>query len=354
MNRSATKVDSPTVGPRAIRLQIGGMTCAACANRVEKKLNRLDGVTASVNYATEQAAVVAPSGVAVADIVAAVEQAGYTAAVPAAAERDEDRATEDTAWPWRLLVSAVLSVPVVVLAMVTPWQFDGWQWVSLALAAPVVTWGAWPFHRAAAVNLRHGAATMDTLVSMGVLAAVGWSLYALVFGDAGTIGMRHGFDFTVARGEGSRALYLEVAAGVTTFLLAGRYAEARSKRRAGAALRALLALGAKDVGVLRGGREQRIPLDRLVVGDVFVVRPGEKVATDGVVVDGTSAVDQSLLTGESVPVEVRPGSAVVGATVNVGGRLAVRATRIGAHTQLAQLARLVEQAQNGKAEVQRL
>ncbi|MDQ1674544.1 MAG: P-type Cu+ transporter, partial [Frankiaceae bacterium] len=283
-----------------------------------------------------------------------VEQAGYTAAVPAAAERDEDRATEDTAWPWRLLVSAVLSVPVVVLAMVTPWQFDGWQWVSLALAAPVVTWGAWPFHRAAAVNLRHGAATMDTLVSMGVLAAVGWSLYALVFGDAGTIGMRHGFDFTVARDEGYRALYLEVAAGVTTFLLAGRYAEARSKRRAGAALRALLALGAKDVGVVRDGREQRIPLDRLVVGDVFVVRPGEKVATDGVVVDGTSAVDESLLTGESVPVEVGPGSAVVGATVNVGGRLAVRATRIGADTQLAQLARLVEQAQNGKAEVQRL
>ncbi len=339
---------------RSVQLQIGGMTCVACANRVEKKLNRVDGVTASVNFATEQALVVAPLGITDAELVTVVEKTGYTAQLPqpsAAADADDP---DGTSRPWRLALSALLSVPVIALAMVPPWQFDGWQWVSLALAAPVVTWGAWPFHRAAAVNLRHGAASMDSLVSMGVLAAVGWSLYALLFGGAGMIGMRHGFDLTVGRDEGSRALYLEVAAGVTTFLLAGRYAEARAKRRAGSALRALLALGAKDVGVLRNGQEERIGLERLVVGDVFVVRPGEKVATDGLVVDGTSAVDESLLTGESVPVEVGPGAAVVGATVNVGGRLAVRATRVGADTQLAQLGRLVEQAQNGKAEVQRL
>lgn len=346
-----------------VELAITGMTCASCANRIERKLNKLDGVTATVNYATEKASVTFPGSVSTGDLVSTVEAAGYAAALPEppAAQGDADGADrEDPAdarlrdLRHRLLVSAVLSVPVVVLAMVPAWQFTSWQWLSLTLAAPVVVWGGAQFHRAAWTNLRHGATTMDTLVSVGTLAALAWSVYALFWGTAGEPGMVHPFELTVERSDGAGNIYLEAAAGVTTFLLAGRYVEARSKRRSSAALRALLELGAKDVAVLRGGREQRIPVEQLVVGDEFVVRPGEKVATDGSVVQGTSAVDASMVTGESVPVEVAPGDAVVGATVNAGGRLVVRATRVGADTQLAQMARLVEQAQNGKAQVQRL
>ncbi|WAL65360.1 heavy metal translocating P-type ATPase [Amycolatopsis cynarae] len=338
-----------------LELAIGGMTCASCAMRIEKKLNKLDGVTATVNYATEKADVTFPSGVDPHRLIEVVEAAGYTAVLPEPASEEAD-ADEDTTRPLRLrlVASAVLAVPVVVLAMVPALQFDYWQWVSLALATPVVTWGAWPFHRATWANLRHGSATMDTLISVGTLAAYLWSLCALLFGMAGMIGMRHSFEFTVQRGDGLANVYFEVAAGVTTFLLAGRYFEARSKRRAGAALRALLELGAKDVAVLRDGVETRIPASLLRVGDRFVVRPGEKIATDGVLEEGTSAVDAGLLTGESVPVEVGPGDPVVGATVNAGGRLVVRATRVGADTQLAQMARLVEAAQTGKARVQRL
>ncbi len=343
-----------------IELAIGGMTCASCAARVEKKLNKIDGVTATVNYATEKAKVSYAGGVTPEDLVATVERTGYTARLPARprpeAHPEPARGEGDGVLQLRhrLLVSAVLTVPVVLLAMVPALQFTSWQWLSLTLAAPVVVWGGWPFHRAAWTNLRHGAATMDTLVSLGTLAAFLWSLYALFLGTAGEPGMVHPFSLDLTRTDGSGDVYLEAAAGVTTFLLAGRFAEARSKRRAGAALRALLEMGAKDVTVLRGGTEQRIPVGRLSVGDLFVVRPGEKIATDGEVTEGASAVDTSLLTGEPVPVEVGPGDAVVGATVNAGGRLVVRATRIGAETQLAQMARLVEEAQNGKAEVQRL
>ncbi|WP_203801192.1 heavy metal translocating P-type ATPase [Paractinoplanes tereljensis] len=327
-----------------IELEIGGMTCASCASRIEKKLNRLDGVTATVNYATEKARATVSSSLTAADLIAVVEKTGYTATFDKPSEpRDGLRD--------RLLISAVLSVPVIVLAMVPAWQFDYWQWLSLVLAAPVVVYGGWPFHRAAFVNLRHGAATMDTLVSLGTLAAFGWSLWALFLGDAGMPGMTHPFSLTASDGD---AIYLEAAAGVTTFLLAGRYLEARAKRRAGDALRALLELGAKTVTVLRNGTEREIPAADLRVGDHFLVRPGEKVATDGVVLDGASALDLSLLTGESVPVEVRPGDPVTGATINAGGRLVVRATKVGADTQLAQMARLVEDAQNGKAAVQRL
>ena len=341
--------------PQDVELLIGGMTCASCANRVEKKLNKLDGVTATVNYATEKAKVSFGEGVTTDDLIATVEKTGYTAAVPQPA-RAEEPAEADTVRPLRtrLLVSTVLTVPVIALAMVPAWQFEYWQWLSLTLAAPVVVWGGLPFHRAAWTNLRHGAATMDTLVSLGTLAASGWSLYALFLGTAGVPGMTHPFELTIARTEGSGNIYLEAAAGVTTFILAGRYFEARSKRQAGAALRALLELGAKEVSVLRGGTERRIPVEQLGVGDLFVVRPGEKIAADGEVTEGSSAVDASMLTGESVPVEVGPGDAVSGATVNAGGRLVVRATRIGSETQLAQMARLVEEAQNGKAEVQRL
>ncbi|KKK04515.1 cation-translocating P-type ATPase [Micromonospora sp. HK10] len=346
------------VAPNRIELAIGGMTCASCAARIEKKLNRMDGVEATVNYATEKATVRYADQVTPADLIATVEQTGYTAVVPPppaqAAAQASTPVVELRGLRTRLWVSAVLTVPVIVLAMVPAWQFDYWQWLSLTLAAPVVVYGGLPFHRAAAINLRHGAATMDTLVSLGTLAAFGWSLWALFLGDAGMPGMVHPFEFDISRGGGAGNIYLEAAAGVTVFLLAGRYFEARSKRTAGAALRALLELGVKDVAVLRGDRETRIPVDQLAVGDRFVVRPGEKVATDGVVEDGTSAVDASMLTGESVPVEVGPGDAVVGATVNAGGRLVVRATRVGADTQLAQMARLVEQAQTGKAAVQRL
>jgi Cu+-exporting ATPase len=347
------------VAPNLIELAIGGMTCASCAARIEKKLNRMDGVEATVNYATEKATVRYADEVAPADLIATVEKTGYTAVVP---PPPSQAATEATAEPvdelrglrTRLWVSVVLTVPVIVLAMVPAWQFDYWQWLSLTLAAPVVAYGGLPFHRAAWINLRHGAATMDTLVSLGTLAAFGWSLWALFLGDAGMPGMTHPFRFDITRTDGAGNIYLEAAAGVTVFILAGRYFEARSKRTAGAALRALLELGARDVAVLRGAQETRIPVDQLVVGDRFVVRPGEKVATDGLVEEGTSAVDASMLTGESVPVEVGPGDTVVGATVNAGGRLVVRATRVGGDTQLAQMARLVEQAQTGKAAVQRL
>ncbi len=344
-----------------VELAITGMTCASCANRIERKLNKLDGVVATVNYATEKAKVTFPEAITPAQLVETVEQAGYAATLPrvptgsTTGEEGGDESIDPLLQ--RLVVSAALSLPVVVLAMVPAWQFDHWQWASLTLAAPVVVWGAWPFHRAAYRNARHGTSTMDTLVSMGVLAAFGWSLYALFLGTAGTPGMTHPFELTVARpapGAGSANIYLEAAAGVTTFILAGRWFEQRSKRRAGAALRALLEMGAKEVHVLRDGVELTIPADQLAVGDHFVVRPGEKVATDGEVTEGSSAVDESMLTGESVPVEVAPGSGVVGATVNAGGRLVVRATRVGSDTQLAQMARLVEDAQNGKAEVQRL
>ncbi|MFE4921791.1 heavy metal translocating P-type ATPase [Streptomyces sp. NPDC056661] len=404
---SATEAAAPAAASSKAELAIGGMTCASCAARIEKKLNRMDGVTATVNYATEKARVEFGAGTRLDDVIATVEKTGYTAqplqrpaptaaaspVPPPATERtppaDETRPTEkavtdaadtkdtvDATPParptvtadaadtdaagalsvlrQRLVVSAVLAAPVVLLAMVPAFQFDNWQWLSLTLAAPVVVWGGLPFHRASWTNLRHGAATMDTLVSIGTLAAFGWSLWALFFGDAGMTGMRHGFDFTVSRTEGSSTIYLEVAAGVITFILLGRYLEAKSKRKAGSALRALMHLGAKDVAVLQGGTEVRIPVDRLTVGDRFVVRPGEKIATDGAVVEGASAVDASMLTGESVPVEVGVGDAVTGATVNVSGRLVVRATWVGADTQLARMARLVEDAQNGKAAAQRL
>jgi Cu+-exporting ATPase len=343
-----------------IELAIGGMTCAACANRIERKLNKMAGVSASVNYATEKATVTYSPEIAPDALVATVEAAGYTARLPQPPtpegpdEQPDPAAAHVRDLRNRLLLSASLAVPVVVLAMVPAWQFTYWQWISLALAAPVVVWGALPFHRSAWTNLRHGAATMDTLVSMGTLAALLWSVYALLWGGAGTPGLTHPFTLTIQRGGGTDAIYLEVAAGVTVFILAGRYFEARAKRVAGAALRALLELGAKDVAVLRGSTEQRIPIDRLAVGDRFVVRPGEKVATDGEVIEGTSAVDVSMITGESVPAEVSLGSAVVGGCVNEGGRLLVRATRVGSDTQLARMAQLVEEAQSGKAAVQRL
>jgi Cu+-exporting ATPase len=338
-----------------VEISIGGMTCASCAARIERKLNKLDGVEASVNYATEKARVSYAGDLTPADLVKVVEDTGYTAELPTPEAAPEQPADDPArTLRQRLVTSTALAVPVIALAMIPALQFTYWQWLSLALAGPVVTYAAWPFHKAAWTNLKHGAATMDTLISLGVGAAFLWSLYALFLGTAGTPGMTHGFTFTVERMAGTGNIYLEVAAGVTTFILAGRYFEARSKRRAGAALQALLELGAKDVAVLRDGREVRIPTGRLAVGDRFVVRPGEKIATDGVVEEGSSAVDASMLTGESVPVEVRPGDAVVGATVNAGGRLVVRATRIGSDTQLAQMAKLVEDAQNGKAEVQRL
>ncbi|MFE0496755.1 heavy metal translocating P-type ATPase [Streptomyces albidoflavus] len=353
-----------------VELSVGGMTCASCAARVEKKLNRMPGVTATVNYATEKAKVAyEPSEeLGVADLIATVVRTGYTAEEirppepEPAPEAPKDGAEasgapgEDgtEALRQRFTVSAVLAAPVILLSMVPAFQFDHWQWLCLTLTAPVVVWGGLPFHRAAWTNLRHGATTMDTLVSVGTLAAFGWSLWALFLGHAGMPGMRHGFDLTASRADASSMIYLEVAAGVVTFLLLGRWLEARAKRRAGAALRALLELGAREATVVRDGREVRVPVARLVAGDRFTVRPGETIATDGRVLEGRSAVDTSLLTGESVPVDVAPGDQVTGATVNTGGRLTVEATRIGADTQLARMARLVEQAQNGKAAVQRL
>ncbi|MFE7747887.1 heavy metal translocating P-type ATPase [Streptomyces sp. NPDC057428] len=425
-----TASEAPAEETSETEFTIGGMTCASCAARVEKKLNRMDGVTATVNYATEKARVSFGAGTALEDLVSTVEKTGYTAqpvvrpapappppaggedAAPGASSTRQDgeggasgdpaavrpEDTSDTsdgaadgalaALRQRLLVSATLAVPVVLMAMVPALQFDNWQWLSLTLASPVVVWGGLPFHRAAWANLRHGAATMDTLVSLGTLAAFGWSLWALFLGDAGMPGMRHGFDLTVSRSDPSATIYLEVAAGVTAFLLLGRYLEARSKRKAGAALRALLHLGAKDVTVLRprtGGSpgtgrqpeaeappgatgqaasltdasaqdftEVRVPVGALLVGDRFVVRPGETIATDGTVVEGFSAVDVSMLTGESLPVDTSPGDSVAGGTLNASGRLVVEATRIGSDTQLARMARLVEDAQNGKASAQRL
>ncbi|AIA07126.1 heavy metal translocating P-type ATPase [Streptomyces noursei] len=356
-------------GATEVELAIGGMTCASCAARIEKKLNRMDGVEATVNYATEKAKVAFQDDVSVRDLIATVEATGYTAQEPAplvpaggdgtaggtggdtggTAETDPLRPLRQ-----RLVTAVALAVPVIVLAMVPALQFTYWQWLSLTLTAPVVTYAAWPFHRAAWTNARHGAATMDTLISVGTSAAFLWSLWALFFGTAGTPGMTHPFELTIARTDGAGNIYLEAAAGVTAFILAGRYFEARSKRKAGAALKALMELGAKDVTVVRDGREETVPIGQLRVGDRFLVRPGEKIATDGTVVDGASAVDASMLTGESVPVEVTAGDGVTGATLNVGGRLVVEATRIGADTQLARMAKLVEDAQNGKAAAQRL
>jgi Cu+-exporting ATPase len=344
-----------------VELPITGMTCASCANRIERRLNKLNGVSATVNYATEKATVAFDAAaVAPEQLVAAVQAAGYQATLPGPQPQRSTGEEPDEVDPTaqlreRLLVSLALMVPVLAMAMIGPLQFDNWQWLSLTLAAPVVTWGALPFHRAAWANLKHAAATMDTLISVGVLAAFGWSLYALFLGDAGMPGMRMGFDLIPSRGGGTNEIYLEVATAVTVFILAGRYFEARAKRHAGSALKALLELGAKDVAVLKAdGGERRIPIQELAVGDRFVVRPGEKIATDGIVEDGTSAVDQSLLTGEPVPVEKHPGDDVAGASVNAGGRLIVRATRVGADTALAQIAQLVTEAQTGKAPVQRL
>ncbi|MGC5545705.1 heavy metal translocating P-type ATPase, partial [Streptomyces griseus] len=374
---SATTAGTATgseAGTTAVELAIGGMTCASCAARIEKKLNRMDGVEATVNYATEKAKVTYQGAeVSVDDLIATVEATGYTARPPAppappassgsngtetagaagpAAESAEDDGL--TTLRRRLVTAVLLSVPVIAMAMVPALQFDYWQWLSLTLAAPVVTYGAWPFHRAAWTNAKHGAATMDTLISVGTSAAFLWSLWALFFGTAGMVGMTHPFELTIARSDGAGNIYLEAAAGVTAFILAGRYFEARSKRKAGAALKALMELGAKEVTVLRDGVETTIPTAALQVGDRFLVRPGEKIATDGTVVEGSSAVDASMLTGESVPVEVSAGDTVTGATLNAGGRLVVEATRVGADTQLARMARLVEDAQNGKASAQRL
>lgn len=343
-----------------LELLIGGMTCAACAARVEKKLNRVDGVTASVNYATEKATVHAPAALDPSMLVDVVEQTGYTAELAgddALAEADERASRELRRLWWRLLIAVVLTVPVVAMAMVPPLQFDYWGWVSLALTAPVFVYSAWPFHVSTFVNLRHRAVTMDTLITVGTTAAFVWSLTALLIGTAGHADMRHGFDFTLHLGGHGGELsdvYFEVVAGVITFVLLGRYLEKRSRRSAGAALRTLLELGAKDVAVIRGGTEVRIPVDRLRVNDEFVVRPGETIAADGTVTDGRSAVDASMLTGESVPVEVSPGDPVAGGTVNESGRLLVTTTRVGRDSQLARMAKLVEDAQSGKADVQRL
>jgi Cu+-exporting ATPase len=357
MNPTAT----PTDAQQTVALEIGGMTCASCAARIGKRLNKIEGVDAIVNYATERATITFPDTISTEELIGQIEAVGYTAALPRPAgtpaptgEEPSDADTPNRAIRDRLIGSTVLTIPVLALSMITPLQFNSWQWLTFALAWPVVLWGAWPFHRAAWMNLRHGAATMDTLISVGTLAAFGWSVYALFWGSAGMPNMKMSFSFTIERGGGQGEIYLEVASAVTVFILAGRYFESRAKRKSGAALRALLDMGAKDVAVLRDGVEVRIPVGQLSVGDRFVVRPGEKVATDGIVQEGSSAIDASLLTGESVPVEVEPGSPVTGATVNAGGRLIVQATRVGADTALAQIARLVTEAQNGKATVQRL
>jgi len=351
-----------TPATRTVALAIGGMTCASCAARIGKRLNKIDGVEAGVNYATEQATITFTDNTSLDELIGEIEAIGYTAELPRGPDITTDSGQnaddiEDTATRAlhiRLIGSTLLTIPVLVLSMITPLQFNNWQWLAFALAWPVVLWGAWPFHRAAWMNLRHGAATMDTLISVGTLAAFGWSVYALFWGTAGMPYMKMSFSFTIERGGGQGEIYLEVASAVTVFILAGRYFESRAKRRSGAALRALLDMGAKDVAVLRGGVEVRIAIGQLVVGDMFIARPGEKIATDGIVEEGSSAIDASLLTGESVPVEVAPGSPVTGATINSGGRLIVRATRVGGDTALAQIAKLVTEAQNGKATVQRL
>jgi len=362
MEPTMTTTSTITPATQTVALAIGGMTCASCAARIGKRLNKIDGVEAGVNYATEQATITFADNTTVDDLIGQIEAIGYTANVPYEAdtgsgstdrpEELEDAATR--ALRTRLIGSTLLTVPVLALSMITSLQFNSWQWLTFALAWPVVLWGAWPFHRAAWMNLRHGAATMDTLISVGTLAAFGWSVYALFWGTAGMPNMKMSFSLTIERGGGQGEIYLEVASAVTVFILSGRYFESKAKRRSGAALRALLDMGAKDVAVLHDGAEVRIPIGQLAVGDLFVVRPGEKVATDGVVEEGSSAIDASLLTGESVPVEVATGSPVTGATVNAGGRLIVRATRVGGDTALAQIARLVTEAQNGKATVQRL
>jgi len=338
-----------------VDLDIGGMTCTSCAMSIEKKLNKLPGVVATVNYATEKAHVVLPQGISVDRAIETVAETGYTASLPISdvggTAADDDR--ELRSLRQRVIISAILTIPVVLMAMVPSLQFDYWQWISLVLATPVVTWGAWPFHRATWANLRHGLVTMDTLISLGVIAAYAWSLYALFFGGAGMVGMTMDFAWLPSE-SGKVEIYFEVASAVTVFILLGRYLEVRAKARSGAALKALLTLGAKDVAVLRNGTETRILVTELAVGDNFIVRPGEKIATDGVVVEGESAVDNSLLTGEPVPIDVGPGDLVIGATINAGGRLIVRATEVGAQTQLARIARMVERAQTGKAPVQRL
>ncbi|MGJ6979731.1 heavy metal translocating P-type ATPase [Aestuariimicrobium soli] len=336
---------------QSIELDIDGMTCASCAARIEKKLSKVEGVDASVNYATERALVLAPTGLTAADLIAVVEKAGYGAHVP---EPDAVPVDHAAAYLRRLVVAAVFAVPVIALAMIPALQFDYWQWVSLALTLPVVTWAAWPFHKSAFVNARHGATTMDTLISMGTIAATLWSTYVLLFTSGGHPAFRHHFELSLSRHHAGTAIYFEAAVGIITFLLLGRFIEARSRRDAGASLRALLTMGAKEASVVRDGVEQRVPIAEVAVGDSFIVRPGEKIATDGEVLEGHSAVDASLVTGESVPVEVGPGSAVVGATINTSGRLLVRALAVGSDTQLSHIARLVEQAQTGKAAVQRL
>jgi P-type Cu+ transporter len=337
---------------QTIELDVQGMTCASCAARIEKKLNRLDGVNATVNYATEKATVHAGSGTTAQTLIATIERTGYSATLPAESPRDPD--VELRQLRRRLITTAALSLPVMLIAMVPAWQFPWWQWISFAMTCVIVTWGAWPFHRAALLNVRHGNATMDTLISVGTLAAFGWSAYALFFGVAGEIGFTHPFEFRLVRHAPTANLYLEATAGITTFLLLGRYLEARAKRRSGAALRALLDLTPSQATLLTASGESVVDIAQLHVGDQFVIRPGERVATDGVIVSGHSALDTSTVTGESVPVEVGPGDAVVGATVNTHGRLVVEATRVGADTQLAQVVRMVEKAQSGKAAVQRL
>ena len=335
----------------SVELDISGMTCASCAARIEKKLNKLDGVQASVNYATEKALVLFPTAIPVDDLIQVVEHTGYGAAPHS---EDSEPVDHAAALRTRLVWAAALGVPVIALSMVPAWQFAGWQWVSLALSIPLYTWAAWPFHRSALVNARHRATTMDTLISLGTTAAFFWSLYALLFTPAGRIGYTHPFEFTLVRGHGAASVYFEALAGIVVFLLLGRYIEARSKAAAGEAVRALLHLGATQATLLKDGRESLVPIEFLKAGDTFVVRPGEKVATDGEVVEGFSAIDNSLVTGESVPVDVVPGDAVIGATLNTTGRLVVRATRVGRDTQLAHIARMVEEAQTGKAQVQAL
>ena len=368
MSEMVSAQSQPVTALEVIDLEVGGMTCASCAARVEKKLNKLEGVTASVNYATEKASVQVPEGLGAEELIAVVEKTGYTAQrpapptpVPSAAGDDTDGGSGDEAEDpelrslrHRLIGAAILSVPVIAMAMIPALQFDYWGFASLTLAAPVIVWAGWPFHRATLTNARHGSVTMDTLITVGTTAAFLWSLIALFLGTAGEPGTAHHFSLTLERTDGLSNIYLEVAAGVITFVLLGRYLEKRSKRQAGAALRALMQLGAKEVAVLRGGTEQLIPVEQLAVGDEFVVRPGEKIATDGTVVTGSSAVDQSMLTGESVPVEVGEGDVVTGATVNEGGRLVVQALAVGSDTQLARMAKMVEDAQSGKAEIQRL
>jgi Cu+-exporting ATPase len=340
------------VAVQTIELDVQGMTCASCATRIEKKLNRLEGVNATVNYATEKATVHAGKATTAQTLIQTIEQTGYHATLPAESPRDPD--LELRQLRRRLIICAVLSIPVIMIAMIPAWQFPWWQWVSFALAGVVVTWGAWPFHRATLLNLQHGNATMDTLISIGTLAAFGWSAYALLFGAAGEIGFRHPFELRLVRHAPTANLYLEAAVGITTFILLGRYLEVQAKRRSGAAVRALLELAPSQVTLLTTSGETDVEISQLHVGDRFAVRPGERVATDGVIISGHSALDASTVTGESVPVEVGPGDAVVGATVNTHGRLVVEATRVGADTQLAQIARMVEAAQSGKAAVQRL